>query len=141
MNEPMKVTGSDDEIRAALLDINLPTLLMVMSQFAGDERYLTDKYRPKPIEVPEGDLFPDDSGGYPDELATEIREAAFDLICDLRDNGYELPAPPDLARMKQMMEFSTATPIDDNYCRMLLEETCFVDRDEQWRSELSKHTG
>jgi len=141
MNQPMKVTGTDDQIRAALLELNLPTLLMVMSQFTEDDRYLTEKYQPKPIEVPEGDLFPDDSGGYADEVATEIRKAAFDLICDLRDNGYELPGPPDLARMKQMMEFSTASPIDESYCRMLLEETCFVDRDEQWRTELLKHRG
>ena len=136
MKQLIKVTGSDQDIRAALLDVNLPTLLMVMSQFAGDDRFLVEKYRPKPIEVPEGDLFPDDSGGYSDSIADEIREAAFELISDLRDNSYELPAPPDLMRMKQLMEFSTATPIDESYCRMLLEETCFVDRDEQWRTEL-----
>ncbi len=141
MTDVITVTGSDDEIRAALLDVNLPTLLMVMTQFAGDDRYLTDKYRPQPIEVPEGELFPDDSGGYSDELAAEIREDALTLLRDLRDNGYEMPAAPDLARMKHMMEFSTATPVEDSYCSMLLEETRFVDRDEQWRGDLKKVTG
>ncbi len=43
-----------------------------------------------------------------------------------------------LARMRQMLEFSTAEPLDDAFCAMLLEETRFVDRDDQWRVQLDK---
>jgi len=138
MTDPTEVTGNDDEIRAALLDINLPTLLVVMTHFVGDDRFLTERYQPKPIEIPEGELFPDDSGGYTAEIAAEIREAAFNMIVQMRDEGYSLPPAPDLERMKRWMEFSTATPIEDSYCRMLLEETRFVDRDEQWRGEIKQ---
>ncbi|MGB1685347.1 MAG: NAD(P)-binding protein, partial [Pseudomonadales bacterium] len=138
MTDPIEITGNDDEIRAALLDINLPTLLVVMTHFVGDDRFLTERYQPKPIEIPEGELFPDDSGGYTDEIAAEIREAAFNMIVQMRDKGYSLPPAPDLERMKHWMEFSTATPIEDSYCRMLLEETRFVDRDEQWRGEIKQ---
>ena len=125
MTDPIEITGNDDEIRAALLDINLPTLLVVMTHFIGDDRFLTERYQPKPIEIPEGELFPDDSGGYTDEIAAEIREAAFNMIVQMRDEGYSLPPAPDLERMKRWMEFSTAMPIEDSYSRMLLEEVTF----------------
>ncbi len=96
MTDPIEITGNDDEIRAALLDINLPTLLVVMTHFVGDDRFLTERYQPKPIEIPEGELFPDDSGGYTDDIAAEIRKAAFNMIVQMRDEGYSLPPAPDL---------------------------------------------
>jgi 4-hydroxyacetophenone monooxygenase len=129
----ISIPGTDTDLRAALADVNLPTLLMVMTQLSGDDRWMTDRYRPKPIETPEGSMFPDDSGRFSEEVAAEIREAAFTMLRKLREEGGELPAPPSLARMRQMIEFSAAEPVDEDFCRMLLEETCFVDRDAQWR--------
>ncbi|MEM7017175.1 MAG: NAD(P)/FAD-dependent oxidoreductase [Pseudomonadota bacterium] len=136
----IEIPGNDDDLRMSLADVNLPTLLMVMTQFAGDDRWMNERFKPKPIEVPEGSLFPDDSGQYSDEVAAEIRAAGFELLKNLRDNGGELPAAPNLARMRQMMEYSTAEPVETEFCEMLLEETRFVDRDEQWRSKLHKVT-
>ena len=88
------IPGDDDALRSALEDVNLPTLLMVLTQFAGDDRWLSDRYKPDPIMVPEGELFPDDTGNYSDEVALEIRDAALGLIRTLRDEGAELPQAP-----------------------------------------------
>ena len=33
-----EIPGDDEELRAALSEVNLPTLLMVMTQFSGDDR-------------------------------------------------------------------------------------------------------
>ncbi|MGI9325865.1 MAG: flavin-containing monooxygenase [Pseudomonadales bacterium] len=137
--EPM-IVGSDETIRAALTEVNLPTLLMVMTHFAGDDRWLQARYKPQPIEVAEGELFPDDTGGYDETIASEIREGAFELICQLRDQGYVPPPAPTLSRLRTMMEFSTAEVLDDEFCAMLLEETEFVDRDRQWKDPLSQLT-
>ncbi|MBL6691674.1 MAG: NAD(P)/FAD-dependent oxidoreductase [Pseudomonadales bacterium] len=134
----MDITATDEEIKAALLDVNLPTLLMVLTEFAGDDRWLTERYKPEPIHTPEGELFPDDSGGYSEEIAQEIRQAALELAIKLRDEGAEMPPVPDLQRLKTMMEFSTAEPVDDNFSAMLLEETNFVDRDQDWLPGIEK---
>ena len=134
----IKIPGTTEDIRLALADVNLPTLLMVLTQFSGDDRWLNPRFSPQPIKVPEGGLFPDDTGGYGETIALEIRSAALELLTRLQREGGELPAPPDLARLKQMMEFSTAEPLEDTFCAMLLEETGFVDRDEQWRGAMKK---
>ncbi|MGE0624430.1 MAG: flavin-containing monooxygenase [Pseudomonadales bacterium] len=130
------IPGTDADLQRALADVNLPTLLMVMTQISGDDRWMSERYTPAPIVVPEGSLFPDDSGDYSDEIASEIRSAAFDMLKALRDEPRELPGAPDLARMRQMMEFSTAEPVEDAFAAMLLEETGFVDRDDVWRAML-----
>jgi len=135
------IPGTDQDLRAALADVNLPTLLLVIAELSGDDVWLSPRYQPEPIVVPEGSLFPDDSGNYSDEIASEIREAAFELLSNLRDRGGELPPPPDLERMRQLMEFSTAEEVEDEFCAMLLEETGFVDRDEQWRSQIRTVAG
>ena len=135
------IPGDDNELRTALSDVNLPTLLMVMTQFSGDDRWLTDRFRPDPIQTPEGSIFPDDTGNYNSDIAAEIREEAFRLIRTLRDEGGNMPPTPDVKQMRHLMEFSTAEPLEDEFCAMLLEETNFVNRDNTWKPELEKLTG
>ena len=136
------IPGTDEDLHRALADVNLPTLLMVMTQLCGDDRWMNERYRPEPIVTPEGSLFPDDSGGYSEEIASEIRAAAFEMLKGLRDHGGVLPPAPDLDRMRSMMEFSTAEPVEDAFCAMLLEETGFVDRDRVWLDAMEKvHEG
>ena len=135
------IPGDDSELRTALRDVNLPTLLMVMAQFSGDDRWLTDRFRPDPIQTPEGSIFPDDTGNYNSDIAAEIREEAFQLIRTLRDEGGTMPPTPDVKQMRHLMEFSTAEPLEDEFCAMLLEETNFVNRDNTWKPELEKLTG
>ena len=132
------IPGDDQTIRAALIEVNLPTLLMVLIQFCDDNRWLADRYKPDPIQVPEGELFPDDTGNYAADVAEEIREAGFNLVKDLRDNGGLLPHAPTQAAMQEMMSFSTAIPMEPEYARMLLEETNFVDRDQDWLSTINE---
>lgn len=131
------IPGDDQTIRTALQDVNLPTLLMVLAQFSDDDQWLAERYRPDPITVPEGELFPDDSGNYDPEVAAEIREAGLKLIADLRDNGGELPPAPSEADMQKLMSFSTAIPVEAEFARMLLEETNFVDRDRDWLAPIT----
>lgn len=130
------IPGNDNDLREALADANLPTLLMVMVQLTGDEHWMKERYTPGPIVAPEGSLFPDDSGDYSEEIAAEIRTAAFALLSRLRDERPELPGPPTLRKMAEMMSFSTAEPMPEDYTAMLMEETGFTDRDEQWRKPL-----
>lgn len=134
----ISIPGTDADLQSALADVNLPTLLMVMTQLVGDDRYLTERFRPKPIETPEGSMFPDDSGRFEPAVAAEIRNAAFELLRGLRDRGGALPPAPSRERLKAMMAFSTAEPVSDTFCDMLLEETGFVNRDQQWLGRVSE---
>ncbi len=138
--QPLKadIPGSDAELSNALSDANLPTLLMVMVHLTGDQTWMSDRYAPGPIVAPEGSMFPDDSGGYDAEIAVEIRSAAFDLFSRLRDECAEFPPPPSLETMVEMMSYSVAEPVTREFVSMLMEETGFIDRDDQWREPLAE---
>ena len=133
----VQIPGTEDDLRVAVRDANLPTLLLVLAQLTGDDEWLSERYAPAPIATPEGSLFPDDTGGYDDDLADEIRARAFETLCRLRDEGAEVPQAPSLERLRQMMQFSVAEPVDEAFAAMLLEETGFVDRDTHWQDSLS----
>jgi 4-hydroxyacetophenone monooxygenase len=130
--------GTDDDLRAALQDVNLPNLLMVVAQLTGESRWLTARYAPKPITTPEGSMFPDDSGDYAPEIAQEIREAAVAVLRRVRDGELALPAAPSLEHFHEMLAFSVAEPVPREYAAMLMEETRMVDRDAQWRGVVAE---
>ncbi len=132
-----EMPGTEAQLAGALEDVNLPTLLMTLAHLTGEGSWLAERYAPAPIAVPEGGLFPDDTGGYDPGVAAEIRGAAAQALCRLRRERTELPPPPSVAQMARMMTFSLAEPIDEAYAAMLLEETAFVDRDAQWRRQLA----
>lgn len=130
--------GTDDDLRAALQDVNLPNLLMVVAQLTGESRWLAARYAPKPITTPEGSMFPDDSGDYAPEIAQEIREAAVAVLRRVRDGELALPAAPSLEHFHEMLAFSVAEPVPREYAAMLMEETRMVDRDAQWRGVVAE---
>jgi 4-hydroxyacetophenone monooxygenase len=132
------IPGTDDDLRRALEDVNLPTMLMVLEHLTGDARWMSARYAPKPIVAPEGSMFPDDSGAYAPEIAEEIRAGAFEVLKRLRDEQAELPPPPTAEKMAEMMAYSVAEPVSRDFIAMLMEETGFVDRDEQWRKPLQE---
>jgi 4-hydroxyacetophenone monooxygenase len=75
MNQP---DSAYDEVavRTAVAAAVLPSLVPVLYQLTGDERWLADRYRPT---VPRGfDELP--SGGFDDEAQAEIRDAAVEAI-------------------------------------------------------------
>ncbi len=134
----MNIPGNNTDLRNALEDVNLPNLLAVVACITGDDYWLQDKFAPAPIEAPDGSMFPDDSGRYSDEIAAEIKAAAVQVISELRDGRRPMPPAPDQARLQQLMSFTVAEPVDDGYAAMLMEETRFRDRDDQWKAQLQQ---
>ena len=130
------IPGTDADIARALDDVNLPNLLLVMASITGDDKYLSERYRPAPIEAPEGSLFPDDSGRYSEAMQSEIKAEACRILAEVRDGKREICPPPDVERMQKMLSFSIADDVNPGYAAMLMEETRFSDRDEQWREQL-----
>ena len=73
-------TWGPDQVRAAVQGANIPTLLMVVYQFTGDEKWLGDRYAPTRAKG----LDWHDSGGLAEDVQDEIREAGIDAIIRLQ---------------------------------------------------------
>ena len=124
MNNP------DHELRNALGCANLPTLLAVMNQLSGDDKWLSEPYLPAAV-LPE--LFADDSGGFDETTAADIRSQAFDLIKPYIDSVDDLPPIPPPEHINRMMSVSLGEPLPMEFTLMYLEEMGFVNRDVTWR--------
>lgn len=109
-------TDSDDEIRAALEDVSIPTLLVSCVHMTGDASILDG-----PI-APQGAMLNEIQGYLSEEEKAAAREFAFGIIRDYRDRGCPEPAPVDPALVKRMMSFIVGAEVADEYVPMMLEE-------------------
>jgi len=93
--------SSPEELRAALEEAHLPTLLMAMATLSGDDAWLREEWRPA---APRG-AEEDNTGGLPPGIQADIRAAAFDLIMAWR-SGKPAAEPPPADRILAMLEMS-----------------------------------
>ena len=89
------------ELRAALEEAHLPTLLMAMATLSGDDAWLREEWRPAAPRGAEEDT----SGGLPAEDQAAVRAAALELILAWRA-GKPAAAPPPPERLVEMLEIS-----------------------------------
>ncbi|MCA1842545.1 MAG: NAD(P)/FAD-dependent oxidoreductase, partial [Actinobacteria bacterium] len=93
--------STPEELRAALDEAHLPTLLMAMATLSGDDAWLREEWRPASPRGPEED----NTGGLPSDLQAGIRAAAFELIMAWRE-GKPPADPPPAERILAMLEIS-----------------------------------
>jgi 4-hydroxyacetophenone monooxygenase len=113
-----------EQLRAALEDANIPTLLLVLRQLTGDGKWLEQPYLPvkgKPLDD-------NDSGGLPPEIQAEVRAAAFDAVVAFRDGALR-PETPSPSAVTQMLGCALAEDVPEEYGPLLSEEMGFVSRD------------
>ena len=107
---------SDDEIRAALKDAHLPSLLPALAQNLGDLSLLRD------------DLVPDTSpamravGGYTADQISAAAEVAFEGLKRLRDSETDTGYEPSDQELHQMLKFLVGEDLTDEYVPLLMEE-------------------
>ncbi|MGC0367543.1 4-hydroxyacetophenone monooxygenase [Rhodococcus sp. 27YEA15] len=97
---------------------NIPTLLMVIYQVTGDERWLNDPYRP----TRSPGLNDHDTGGLPQEIQDEILVAGVAALDHLRAGGAPVIEVPDPELMSRMLGVCVGEKVDENYGRMFSEE-------------------
>jgi 4-hydroxyacetophenone monooxygenase len=109
---------SDDDLRTALGAANVPTLLMVVYQFTGDEKWLGERYQPTRAKG----LEDHDTGGLSEDVQEEVREAGFKAIKAMQEGeAPAIPTPsPELA--VRMMRFMMAERVEDAYGPLLATE-------------------
>ena len=121
---------ADDELRAALEEANLPTLLLVLAQLTGDDRWLADPYRPTRT-VGLGDH---DSAGLPEQVQAEIRRVALAVISAWREGRLAPQPAPGPERLAEMLAVALAEDVDPRYGQLLAEEMGVASRDVEFRS-------
>ncbi|WP_416898664.1 MAG: flavin-containing monooxygenase [Minwuia sp.] len=109
-------TGTDERglFEEAVEVANIPTLLMVLVQLTGDLGWLEPRYRPSRGQG----LDDNDSGGLPEELQKEVRDASLKAILDWRaGKPIAIPDPePDL--LVKMLSISMGEPVPEEYGEM-----------------------
>jgi 4-hydroxyacetophenone monooxygenase len=126
-NAPAADAGeaTEQELRAALEEANLPTLLLVLAHLTGDDRWIEDPYcptRPKGV----GDH---DSGGFDAELQASIRDDALEVVRAWRDGQLPAVEPTGPERIVRMLEASIAMPMSQDSGQLLAEELGILSRD------------
>jgi 4-hydroxyacetophenone monooxygenase len=114
----------DPQLRAALDEANIPTLLLVLTHLTGDDRWLREPYRPRRGKV----LDDNDSAGLPPGLQQEVRDAAEEAILASEATGRTLP---DLTpeRVAEMLGVALVEEISEEYGPLLAEELGVLSRD------------
>ncbi len=133
------IVESDDEIRRALEQAEVPPLLPALAYLTGDLSLLRHELRPDPM------LMALPQGGLGQEQQATARALALATLVRFRDAGCR-PAPPpsdhDLARI---MEFCVGGADMADYVPLLSEELALLDEDRRgprWRkSDVAPETG
>lgn len=109
------------QLRSALADANLPTLVPVLYQLTGDERWLKDPYRPTRTRG----LDDHPTGGFPGDIQDELRAAAFDAVLAWsRGRPAAVPAPgPD--SLRELLTLCMGEPVPGEYEQMMRGEMGF----------------
>ncbi|ANK83504.1 MAG: monooxygenase [Rhizobiales bacterium NRL2] len=93
---------------------NIPTLLMVLVQLTGELGWLEPRYRPSRGQG----LDDNDSGGLPEDVQREIREASLQAILDWRAGKPVALPDPDPELLVKMLSISMGEPVPEEYGEM-----------------------
>jgi 4-hydroxyacetophenone monooxygenase len=111
--------GIDDAtLRAAVAVANIPTLLMLLVQLTGDLRWLEE---PFVLSRTKG-MADNDTGGLPEELQEEVRQAAADAIVAWRHGRPTAIPTPSGELMVRMLSVSMADAVPPEYGEVLVED-------------------
>lgn len=100
-----------DRLSEGIAIANIPTLLMVLAQLSGDERWLKPPYRPS-RSVGLGD---NDSGGLPEEIQQEIRAAALEAILAWRAGRPVALPDPGPEKLVEMLSVAMGEEVPPEY--------------------------
>ena len=121
--EPQPIVASDDEILAALSEIETPPLLVAVASLTGDLSVLRHDLRPSASQS-----F-DPTAGITPEQAETARRIAADALVRHRDAGNPKVPRPDPRTVRAMLEFMAGTAIEDDYVELMTEELAIAGAD------------
>jgi 4-hydroxyacetophenone monooxygenase len=119
------ITASDEEIRQALEDAEVPPLLPALAYATGDMSLLRDDLRPDPL------LLAMPQGGMTEDKLAEARQLALDALIRFRDNGSVTAAPPGDEQLLKIMEYAVGGAAMAPYLPLLEEELAYRGEDRR----------
>lgn len=126
---------SDADLKSALDDANMPTLLLTLCQLSGDLSFL------------EGPNLPSKSlegvRNMPDDFQAKLKLQAFDLIRDIRDGNKNIAPPTDPETLQRMLSIYVGEPVGDEYVPMFLEDMGFentLEKHIKWKCKPKPET-
>lgn len=118
------------EVERAVAGANVPTLLATLMQLTGSRGWLADRFRP---ERPRG-IAEDPTGGLPDDVQTEIREAAANAIRDWLEGKAAAITHFEPEQALELLSFTVGEHVPGEYADYLAAELKAlnpVDADDQ----------
>jgi len=113
---------SDAQLARALEHANLPSLVPVLFQLTGDRRWLGERYRPTRSRGMDNN----DSGGFPAEVAAELRAAALEAVL-AHEAGAPVAVPaPTGDLLLELLSLANGEPAPDDYAEMIAEDLGFA---------------
>lgn len=108
-------------LKEGISQANIPTLLLVLVQMTGDMKWLAEPYAPRRS----AGLGDNDSGGLPESVQAEIRDAATNAILAAHD-GKPMAIPrPDKVLLARMLGISMAEPVPESYGEIVAADMGF----------------
>jgi 4-hydroxyacetophenone monooxygenase len=112
------------ELRSHLASANIPSLLVVLYQLTGDQKWIEEPFLPAPAQRGTASA-DDDSGGLSLELQTEAREAAVAALTRWYDGEpVSVPAPTGELLLR-LMSTCVGEHVPDNYAPMIAAQLRF----------------
>ncbi|MBD0861423.1 NAD(P)/FAD-dependent oxidoreductase [Gordonia sp. zg691] len=108
---------STAEIRRAVDAGNIPTLLAVLVEMTGDRRWMADRYRPTRSRG----MDDNSTGGLPEEVRGEIRDAVVDALESWYDRGAPARQPADETLVAALMSFTAGEEVPAEFGPMMTE--------------------
>lgn len=103
--------GEARRFAEAVAIANIPTLLMVLVQLTGDLRWLEEPYRPQRARG----MNDNDTGGLPESLQVEVREAALEAILVWRAGRPVAIPEPSVELRRKMLACAVAEEVPAEY--------------------------
>lgn len=116
------LTATDADLRDALTVANIPTLQLVLAQLTGEPGWLSGRYTPSRTIA----MNDNDSAGLDPVVQQEIRDAALQVLAELRDGHRTPPDPPTGDRLIAMLSASLGEQVPARYAESMAEEGGFA---------------
>ena len=120
-----RITASDDELRSALADAEVPPLLPALAYITGDLAILKPDLRPDPM------LVGMPQGGLSEDQLARARALALATLGAFRDSGCVPVAPPSDDVLLKIMEFAVGAEDMAPYLPLLEEELSYRGEDRR----------
>jgi 4-hydroxyacetophenone monooxygenase len=115
---PGSERSDDVRFAEAVESANVPTLLMVLVQLTGEQRWLEEPYRPRKARG----LSDNESGGLPVEVQAQVRAAALQAIIEWRKGAPVVVTKPSADLLIKMMGVAMGEEIPHEYAPMIAGE-------------------